>query len=89
MARVFVAAAGGGDALVPVLIHSATADGEDAVSATYACERLRVDPRPGRRVPGAEPPASPTGQARSSISVSCTAAWPTSKPTPEPGALTR
>lgn len=49
MTRLFVAAGGGGDALAAAIIHGATARDEGSVVATYAWERLAVDPLPGPR----------------------------------------
>ncbi|MFC4906923.1 DUF1152 domain-containing protein [Actinomadura gamaensis] len=54
MSRLLIAAGGGGDALAAALIHDATAVGrasasEPAAIATWAWDRLAVDPRPGPR----------------------------------------
>lgn len=47
--RLYVAAGGGGDALAAVMLHAATAAGARAVVATYAWDRLLIDPLPGPR----------------------------------------
>jgi len=45
---VFVAAGGGGDALATAMLHFAMTGGsDDAVIATYAWDRLLIDPLPG------------------------------------------
>jgi hypothetical protein len=49
MSRLLVAAGGGGDALAAAIIHAATADGEPACIATFAWDRLIIDPLPGPR----------------------------------------
>lgn len=47
--RLYVAAGGGGDALAAVMLHSEAAPGARAVVATYAWDRLLIDPLPGPR----------------------------------------
>lgn len=47
--RLYVAAGGGGDALAAAMLHAETAPGSRAVVATYAWDRLLVDPLPGPR----------------------------------------
>lgn len=47
--RLYVAAGGGGDALAAAMLHAATAPGARAVVATYAWDRLLIDPLPGPR----------------------------------------
>ena len=49
MADLYVAAGGGGDALAASIIHRALGGRDPAVIATYAWERLAVDPVPGPR----------------------------------------
>lgn len=48
MTALLVAAGGGGDALAAAIIHRATSS-EPAVIATYAWDRLSIDPLPGPR----------------------------------------
>jgi hypothetical protein len=45
----YVAAGGGGDALAAAMLHEARAPGQRAVVATYAWDRLLIDPLPGPR----------------------------------------
>jgi hypothetical protein len=45
----YVAAGGGGDALAAAIVHRALGHDEPAVIATYAWDRLAVDPLPGPR----------------------------------------
>jgi hypothetical protein len=45
----YVAAGGGGDALAAAIVHRALGHDEPALIATYAWDRLAVDPRPGPR----------------------------------------
>ncbi|HZB32233.1 MAG TPA: DUF1152 domain-containing protein [Streptosporangiaceae bacterium] len=49
MGRLLIAAGGGGDALAAAIIHAATTDGEPACIATFAWDRLVIDPLPGPR----------------------------------------
>jgi hypothetical protein len=49
MPRVFVAAGGGGDALAASILHRALGGSQPATIATYAWDRLAVDPVPGPR----------------------------------------
>ncbi|HEX8803597.1 MAG TPA: DUF1152 domain-containing protein, partial [Acidimicrobiales bacterium] len=51
MTRVYVAAGGGGDALAAAIVHRALDADAPAVIATYAWDRLIVDPLPGPRTP--------------------------------------
>jgi hypothetical protein len=46
---VYVAAGGGGDALAAAIVHRSLGHDEPAVIATYAWDRLWIDPRPGPR----------------------------------------
>lgn len=48
MTRLYVAAGGGGDALAAAIIHAATSS-EPAYIATFAWDRLLIDPLPGPR----------------------------------------
>ncbi len=50
--RLYVAAGGGGDALAAVMLHAEAAPGSRAVVATYAWDRLLIDPLPGPRPAG-------------------------------------
>lgn len=47
--RLYVAAGGGGDALAAAMLHAEAAPGSRAVVATYAWDRLLIDPLPGPR----------------------------------------
>ncbi len=47
--RLYVAAGGGGDALAAVMLHAEAAPDSHAVVATYAWDRLLIDPLPGPR----------------------------------------
>ena len=47
--RLYVAAGGGADALASVMLHAEIAPGSRAVVATYAWDRLLIDPLPGPR----------------------------------------
>jgi hypothetical protein len=47
--RLYVAAGGGGDAIAAAIVHRAGGHEEPAVIATYAWDRLGVDPLPGPR----------------------------------------
>lgn len=47
--RLYVAAGGGADALASVMLHAEAAPGSRAVVATYAWDRLLIDPLPGPR----------------------------------------
>ena len=47
--RLYVAAGGGGDALAAAMLHAASAPNARAVVATYAWDRLLIDPLPGPR----------------------------------------
>lgn len=47
----YVAAGGGGDALAAAIVHRALGHTEPAVIATYAWDRLWIDPVPGPRSP--------------------------------------
>lgn len=49
MSSLYVAAGGGGDALAAAIVHRALGHQAPAVIATYAWDRLAVDPRPGPR----------------------------------------
>jgi hypothetical protein len=49
MSSLYVAAGGGGDALAAAIVHRALGHHAPAVIATYAWDRLAVDPRPGPR----------------------------------------
>jgi hypothetical protein len=49
--RLYVAAGGGGDALGAAVVHRALGHTEPAVIATYAWDRLWIDPVPGPRGP--------------------------------------
>ncbi len=49
MTRLLIAAGGGGDALAAAIIHAAATDGEPAAIATFAWDRLIIDPLPGPR----------------------------------------
>jgi hypothetical protein len=50
--RLLIAAGGGGDAIAAAIIHHATAGGDpDVMIATYAWDRLLIDPLPGPRSP--------------------------------------
>src|SRR5829696_8067446 len=51
MARLYMAAGGGGDALAASILHRALGAREPAFIATYAWDRLVVDPLPGPRTP--------------------------------------
>ena len=52
MTRLLIAAGGGGDAITAAIIHHATAgDDPDVMIATYAWDRLLIDPLPGPRSP--------------------------------------
>ena len=50
--RLLIAAGGGGDAIAAAIVHHATAgDDADVMIATYAWDRLLIDPLPGPRSP--------------------------------------
>ena len=49
MTRLYVAAGGGGDALAAAILHRALDTDGPAIIATYAWDRLAVDPLPGPR----------------------------------------
>jgi len=49
MSSLYVAAGGGGDALAAAIVHRALGHRAPALIATYAWDRLAVDPRPGPR----------------------------------------
>lgn len=52
MTTLYVAAGGGGDAIACSILRRATGDPNDnAIIATYAWDRLRIDPLPGPRAP--------------------------------------
>src|SRR5215510_11207188 len=62
MARVYVAAGGGGDALAAAIIHRALGHHDPAVIATYAWDRLVIDPLPGPRTPADFAGLQPVGR---------------------------
>ena len=62
MPSVYVAAGGGGDALAAAMVHRALGTDTPAVIATYAWDRLIVDPLPGPRVPGDFDGLAPIGR---------------------------
>jgi hypothetical protein len=49
--KLYAAAGGGGDALAAAIVHRALGHSEPAVIATYAWDRLWIDPLPGPRRP--------------------------------------
>jgi len=49
MTRLWLAAGGGGDALAASILHRAVGESQPATIATYAWDRLAVDPLPGPR----------------------------------------
>jgi hypothetical protein len=66
---VFVAAGGGGDALATAMLHCAmTGRSDDAVIATYAWDRLLIDPLPGPRRPSSFTGLEPVGHHNFAVS---------------------
>ncbi|HJP66566.1 MAG TPA: DUF1152 domain-containing protein [Actinomycetota bacterium] len=66
---VFVAAGGGGDALATAMLHRAMSGGSDeAVIATYAWDRLLIDPLPGPRSPSSFTGLEPIGHHNFAVS---------------------
>lgn len=51
MVKLYVAAGGGGDAFAAAIVHRALGHTEPAIIATYAWDRLWIDPLPGPRSP--------------------------------------
>jgi hypothetical protein len=62
MSCVYVAAGGGGDALAAAIVHRALGADAPAVIATYAWDRLIVDPLPGPRSPADFDRLQPIGE---------------------------
>jgi hypothetical protein len=67
VATVYVAAGGGGDALAAAVIRRAIGHSEPAVIATYAWERLIIDPVPGPRSPADFDGLHPLGRSNHRI----------------------
>jgi hypothetical protein len=63
VATIFVAAGGGGDALAAAIIRRAIGHSDPAVIATYAWERLIIDPVPGPRNPADFDGLQPIGRS--------------------------
>ena len=78
MPSLYVAAGGGGDALAAAIVHRALRADGPAIVATYAWDRLIVDPLPGPRAPGDFEGLDPIGRHTYAVS-------PTSAPRPPAG----
>lgn len=74
----YVAAGGGGDALAAAIVHRALDDGGPAIIATYAWDRLAVDPLPGPRSAADFTGLEPIGRHNYAIT-------PASRPRPPSG----